>query len=124
MILFKEIKIQPSEWHLDIVVCKNKKEINQFFKKRYGIDDYYDKPNECASLDSGIDSLLKCEKRVAILLETLSNKGVIVHELIHALWHITKRIGYEMNYDSQEWQAILFEYLFTEVCKRKDYSKK
>ncbi len=123
MILFKEIKIHPSEWHLDIIVSKNKKEINEFFKKRYGIDDYYDAPNECASVDSGKDSLLKHEKRFAILLETLSNKGVIVHELIHALWHLTKRIGLEMNYDTQEWQAVLYEYLYVETVDKKGYAK-
>ncbi len=123
MILLKQIKIHPSEWHLDIIVGKNKKEINEFCKKRYGLDDFYDMPNECSSIDSGKDSSLKGERRVVILLEKLSNKPVIVHELIHALWHLTKRIGYEMGYDSQEWQAILYEYLYTETVDKKGYVK-
>lgn len=124
MILFKEISIQPSIWHLDVIVSKNTRSVNKFCKQRYGIDDYWDGINECSTVQSDKDSQLKGDKRLVIMLESLNNKGVIVHELIHALWHASKAIGYEMNDDSQEWQAVLFEYLFTEVCKRKDYIKK
>lgn len=124
MILFKEISIQPSKWHLDIIVCKDKKETEQFYKDRYGIPDPEVGENECASIDSAKKGQLKGEHRIVIHLMSLSNKSIIVHELIHALWYTSKAIGYEMNYDSQEWQAVLFEYLFREVINRKDYIKK
>lgn len=124
MILFKEISIQPSRWHLDIIVSKSKPSINKFCKQRYGVDNYYDGVNECSHVESDKDSELKGYKRIVVILESLNNKSIIAHELIHALWFSAKAIGYEMNYDSQEWQAVLFEYLFNEVTNRKDYIKK
>ena len=111
-------------WHLDVIVSKNIQLVNRFCKHRYGINDYWDGKNECCTVQSGKDSEVKGHKRIVIVLESLNDKGIIVHELIHAIWYASKQIGYEMNYDSQEWQAVLFEYLFTEVTNRKDYIKK
>jgi len=45
---------------------------------------------------------------------------ILVHELIHVLWHVAKKSELDMNFDSQEWQAYFVEYLFTEL---KDFKK-
>ena len=57
------------------------------------------------------------------MLKNLNDKKVVVHELIHALWHIADYIGYKLTYETQEWQAILFEYLYSEVLDKNGYTE-
>ena len=62
------------------------------------------------------------EKRVVV---TLASKDIVtlVHELVHVLWHASSQIGFEMEWESQEWQALLFENLFIEAKNFKSYKK-
>lgn len=125
-ILFKEIKIQPSVWHLDIIVCANPEKIGKFLNKRYGIPihELYDKHIlDCTTVIEGMKgSDIGEEKRVVV---TLASKDIVtlVHELVHVLWHASSQIGFEMEWESQEWQALLFENLFIEAKNFKSYKK-
>ena len=119
---FKEIKIQPSLWTLDVIVGGSQKKVNKLCKKRYGIGDYMDsEKDECSEVQTHKKSELKGERRIVIIIASLKDKRAVVHELIHAMWMFAKAIGYEMNYNTQEWQAVLYEYLFHEILDKKGY---
>jgi hypothetical protein len=119
IIKFKEIKIQPTNWYLDVIICKDKHKIAQFMHKRYGASVEYYEDELFTEFVSTISSTYKSEcngrKRIVMVLYDM-NRGILVHELVHVLWHFSKNSGVNMCYDSQEWQAILFEYLYNE-CK-------
>lgn len=116
----KTIRIYPSEWDLDVIVGGTKKDLENISKKRYGLT--YDFPvhNECTSIDSSKDSELKGRRGVVIILKSF-NKAIIVHEIIHAIWHLSMYIGLEICYESNEWQALLAEYLFDEITNKEGY---
>lgn len=130
---FKEIQLSPSMFYVDVFIQKDRKKLLPIFNKRYGAsEEYYD---EKMSLDSVFDincidkSICRpeckstCEGHLRIVMVLESNAPyILVHELIHVLWHAAEAIGYGMNYESQEWQAVLYEYLFTE-CTKNDFKK-
>ena len=119
---YKEIKLQPSLWTLDVIVGGSQKKVNKFCKKRYGINDYVDSENdECSEVTTHKKSELKGKRRIVIIIKSLKDKRAVVHELIHAMWMFAKAIGYDMNYDTQEWQAVLFEYLYDEILNKEGY---
>lgn len=119
----KEIRVYPSIWYLDVIVADNQKDLDYISKKRYGIKDDPILPNECSSIDSSKKSELKGERRVVISIKSLDDVETIVHELIYAIWHLARYIGYEIDYDTQEWQAVLYEYLYKEALDKNGYVK-
>lgn len=124
MIKFKKIKVHPSNWELDIIISKNHNQVCAFCQKKYGYDEDYKKdfpPETCLTLTSSSESETK-GRRITIIYLKAKKSSVVVHELVHAMWHITNNIGYEMNYDTNEWQAVLFEYLFEQVMAN-DYQQ-
>lgn len=126
MIKFKEIPLLPSNWTLDVIVsAKDDPHFRQFIHKRYGIpivDLERDKNlNTCNTIDSGSDSILQGETRIVVILRSLKNKEIVVHELIHALWHAARCIGYEMTVDTQEWQAVMYEYMYVQTLSSKGW---
>ena len=101
---YKEIKLQPSLWTLDVITGGTLKKVNKFCKKRYGINDYVEsEKDECSEVATHKKSDLKGERRIVIIIKSLKDKRAVVHELIHAIWMFAKVIGYDMNYDTQEW---------------------
>jgi len=114
---FKQVPLLPSMFYLDVWVCNNSQKLCEHFAKRYGgsveryQEDYY--PDMVTRIYSSKDSELKGTTRIVLVMEDFDNK-VIAHELIHVMWHFAEECNLEMNYNSQEWQAILFEYLFTQ----------
>jgi hypothetical protein len=116
MIKFKTVQFHPSNWKLDIWNVPNKEmsRMNKLAEKRYGYCSRFDQ-NECALMETADTSILKGESRIVIVYD--GRDFVLIHEMIHALWYYSKHSGVEMNYDSQEWQAILFEYLYIEALK-------
>lgn len=129
MIKLKEIPLLPSHWMLDIVESrKETKELHNFLKKRYAIpqhelDALEQMIDMCTWVKSSKKSVLKGEKRILIIVSDLRKTNVLVHELVHALWYTAKLVGYEMDHDSQEWQAVLYEYLYVQATDLKSYKK-
>ena len=119
-LLLKEIPILPSAFKLDIIICSSVETIANFANKRYGATvDYYRESislNSCNQLNSTDASELKGHTRTVVILRRKS-LDVMAHELIHALWFLASNIGYEMTYESQEWQAVLYEYMLREAMK-------
>lgn len=124
MIRFKEVRIQPTRWTLDVWICNKPQSLVDLFHKRYGASkEYYEEEMEAncvMHIDSTDKSELKGERRIIMILEKM-DYYVLVHELIHVLWYTAKRTGCEMNYSTQEWQAILFEYLYKECVRIDEY---
>ena len=117
----KVIRIYPSVWDLDVIVGGTQKELEEISKKRYGLTYNFLQHNECTSIDSAINSELKGRRGVVVTIKNTTDKLTIVHEIVHAIWHIADYIGYKITYDTQEWQAILFEYIFDEITKKEGY---
>lgn len=113
----KEVALYPSLWAVDVWVCDNPNQIAKAFHKRYGASvDYYleeNYPNRCIVISSTESSELKGRSQIILQVENF-DMSVIVHELVHVMWAYAKQCGLEMNYKSQEWQAITFEYLYNE----------
>lgn len=118
----KVVDLHPfNEWKLDVFVGGGYKQLNEIFKTRYGLE--YDGNDNCVcSIESGIDSELKGHKRIVMRLQSFDT-AIMVHELLHVLWHGSRWIGYEMKYDSQEWQACMIEYLYVQCKDRNTYDK-
>lgn len=117
-----ELDLMPSDWVLDVFISDNYDIVNSFTQKRYdtklkNLGDYLG----CAALvQSGEDSKLKGEKRLVVYLEDW-DINVMAHELIHILWKYSEVTGSEMNKESEEWQAIMYTYMFKECCKMDNY---
>jgi len=119
LVKFKSIRAEPSEWELHILISKDIAVADVMHKKYGASKEYYQddldgKVGCCMTISSTKDSEQKGKTVVVIYIREKS-PNIIVHELIHAMWHLTDRIGYEMSYHSQEWQAILFEHLYKEA---------
>lgn len=121
MILFKNVRLWPSEWTLDVFVAPFEDELAfcDLMHKRYGSSPEYYKEEMGQgkwvwSLSSTDESELKGSKAIVMKLRDF-NLGVLVHELNHVLWHFSKNSGVQLNYDSQEWGSMLLEYLFNET---------
>lgn len=125
-IQLKVLDIEPGGYKLDLWKCKdNEKSIKQLakaFSKRYGAsEEYYlndHTPNYCSMFDSTKKSKLKGKVRIVVVYD--GRLKCLLHELIHVIWEYGKKSGSgsEMNYQSQEWQAILYESLYTQAIKK------
>ena len=116
----KEVTLYPSPlWKVDVIVGGTYEQVNDYFKLRYGLE--YDDTDNCVyTIDTASNSELKGHRRIVMRLQSL-DKSVLIHELIHVIWHASKCIGWEMNYGSQEWQACTIEMLFNECVDTKTY---
>jgi len=123
---FREIDIQPTMWKLDVIVTKNMdRKACDFMSKRYGAnwESYYNdaSTDSVCTIHGTESSELGSRTRFVMILRGLSEKKIIVHELIHVLYRLEEHIGMEINANSQEWQALMMEYLFDETCKVEKY---
>jgi len=121
----KTIRLQPSVWKLDVIVTKSEKKAIKHQVKKYGLK----KPileEEKQHLNTVTTVYYKKKgkptARVLMILESLE-PGLVVHELTHVLWQYSKRAGVEVNFESQEWQALMMESLFNQVIDEKGYKK-
>jgi hypothetical protein len=124
----KEIKLLPSQWTMDVVECAKEdfERLDIWMHKRYGLPTCElvgQNINAVHSIKSSSKSILKGKKLILLAVNDLNDDGVLVHELIHALWYHAEHVGYEMHYETQEWQAIMFEYMFNEIKDKKGWKK-
>ena len=134
MIRFKEIKLLPTEFNLhayvvgdryshSIISNKDRRLLADVFHKRYGAEsEYYysdlDRVDSVQTLNTTVKSESKGSTTIVMVISPYLKS--LVHELIHVLWHLSHTSGLDMDYNSQEWQACMYEYLFTEL---KDFRK-
>ena len=122
---FKEIRLYPTEFTLDIYITEDASLLTEIFENRYGADEDFILTLDtdiCLSFETDIGSELRGHKAFVIILKKLE-PYIVVHELIHLMWQLNETINIEMNKDSQEWQALFMEYLTNEILKD-DYDEK
>jgi len=119
----KVIRLVPANWHLDVFLGGTKDERNELMLSLFGIPDELPNADDYVHvMQSTKRAQYKGHKRIILVVEKLDAK-VVVHEMMHVLWRANVLIGYEMNYESQEWQATFMEYLFVEIMDKKGYMK-
>lgn len=123
----KTIKLLPTDFYLDVWVGGSVATLAKAFAKRYGASvEYYKEDmgiNSLSTINTTNESELKGHTRFVMILQRKNNK-VIVHEILHLLWHMNKRIGLEMSFESQEWQACMFDYVYAEIIDKYGYQCK
>lgn len=116
---FKQIKLIPSEFILDVWIGRNYDVLNKYNK-------FYNLTGEdmIGKTENWVDTIYFLPKngkrnttRICLKITSLQNKKVLVHEIIHILWHLSTVVGYKMVNDSQEWQAVLADWIYTEILK-------
>lgn len=134
MIRYKELKLTPTLFDLDVYIVgdrynhnsitkSDRKELSKILHYNYGGNYEYwfensEIVNEVFTTKSEKKSYFKGERRIVLIINP--SIKVLVHEIMHVLWHLAKATSLDMNYDSQEWQAVMYEYIFTEI---KDFKK-
>jgi hypothetical protein len=112
-----------SAFDLNIIACECPEQTAAFMQDFVGWSKEYHQENEmegdwCASYDKPQKgSQREGLKTIIIKLDHLKNRGTIVHELTHALFHLSKYTSQEVTIESQEWVAMWMEKMFNEICK-------
>jgi hypothetical protein len=125
-ILLQTIPLLPTKFKVDVWLCNDLKALSSHYDKRYAIRSsvFWNNAslNQVSTIEAGMDSLLKGEKRIVMNINRLSH-GTIVHECNHIYYHLCKCIHTDANYDSQEWHSYMLEYLFESIINKKNYKK-
>jgi hypothetical protein len=115
-----KIDLIPTLFELDVWICNDKETLVKLFKEHYGAsEEYYSdfiSENQVATIYSKSDSLFKGETRIVMNL-TGKSINIIVHEVVHVVYHLSKLTGLSVNYKSQEWVAYMTEYIFNQITK-------
>jgi len=128
MIKHKEIKLLPTLFSLDVYIVgekykhnriseKDRKVIASIFVQKYGHGYEYwheqtNSVNEVFQVTGATKSEHGNTKRIVMVINP--HIPTLVHEIIHVLWYLSKYSGLDMDFNSQEWQACMAEYIFTE----------
>ena len=126
MIKFKEIRLYPSLFYLDIFITKDLKALREIFNERYGLDEdgfYGTQINEVGTIDSCKKSLMKGETRIYTIIESIKKSDIIVHESQHILDHLNRLTNIDLSESSTEWKSMFVEYLFTEITDKNNYKQ-
>lgn len=123
-ILFKEIPLLPTKFHVDVWVCNDITLLPEKFHKRYGASIEYYKDalinNSVVSLISTPDAELQSTQRIVVTIDNFDT-NVIVHESNHVVYHLSKHCNLETDYNSQEWHSYMLEYIFEQCIDEKSY---
>ncbi len=133
MIRYKEVKLIPTLFKLDVYIVgdryndnriakKDKEQLASIFNRKYGHGyEYWFEVmgvNEVFNTIGSKKSEHADRKRLVVVINP--HIETLVHEIIHILWYLADASGLDMYYKSQEWQACMGEYIFTEI---KDFKK-
>lgn len=114
---FKEIQLFPTEFYLDVLVTHQEKIALEFLQERYldvPLEDKEQILDTVRVLPLG-RSINLCEPRIVLTLSNIKDKAVLAHEIVHIIWALSDIVGFEMNTNSQEWQAHMMSFLFREI---------
>ena len=124
IIKLRNIKMIPMGFSVDVWKGKNVNELAKCFQKRYGREaDYYLEriyTDCCLTIHSKKKAELK-GRSVVVVVIMIDKPHVIVHELYHALFHLSRLTGAEIKYNAQEWGARMLERLFKKSCQNEKF---
>ncbi len=122
---FKKIKLNPSVWELHILVSKDHIKSRRFLKKEYRLkdDDTWRSLNFVQTIDSGNKSKHNGESLIFMHLSSNKDYETIVHEIVHVMHRMQNLFGVDLGWDSQEWQALMQEYIFKKIISKKKWKK-
>lgn len=110
-------------FYLDVILGGTRKELDSALDHLYGFENQEEFGMDWVhTIVSKKGSFFNGSIRVVLVLERL-DLITIVHEVSHILWHSANLIGYQMSYETREWQAVLTEYLFSEIIDKNGYEK-
>lgn len=126
-IRFKEIRLLPTAFTLDVWVGQDYDRMAKLFKKRYGASKEYYIPelqsaNFVATIHGTKKSKIGESIRIIMVLEGFS-PSILVHETTHVCWHLSNVCNVELNYDSQEWHACMMETIVEACLDKKTFKK-
>ena len=119
MIKFKEIRLYPSEFTLDVYVTDNVSLLRDAFIAKYGANEaFLSIMHTDMSIQFETSSEASCKgNRVFVLILSSLDTHIVFHELMHLLWQFSELSGVELCSESQEWQALFIEYITLEILK-------
>lgn len=123
MLKYKIIKLYPTLYSCYVIISKDYMELNDFYKREFGVASYWDKAkviDSCLRIKAKLKGLKSRETVFAINLSTLK-PGYVIHELTHLLFYLNKEMAAELTYEAQEWVANFCEMVFTEIINKKTY---
>lgn len=122
----KQINLLPTEFVLDVWIEKDLDKLAKQFHKYYGAsEEYYSNnlsPYQVSTANTTTKSLSKGHTKIIMNLKQIDGR-IVTHECMHVLWHLHNITGLEMNYDSQEWQAYMIDYLYHNIMDTSNYKK-
>lgn len=118
--IFKEIPLIPTHYCLDFWLFDSLEQACEQFSKRYGESkDFYKDwiiPNMVSVITSTVESEAKGDEKIVMNISAPIDY-VIVHEVVHVVFKLSKHTHVEMKSKSQEWVAYMAEYIFIEIKK-------
>jgi len=121
--LYKEIRLVPTLFYLDVFIGKTK-ELPKIFNNFYGASvDYYKDtitPLQVCTINSTHKSKFNGEIRIVLNVKNF-DIPILFHEINHVLWHLHKLTGIELNYNSQEWSSYFLENIYNEIIRKDNY---
>lgn len=122
-VLFTQIKVPMTEYKIDVFIGGTREERKIIQKNRYGLKDKDVSDtilNECATIDSGIDSIVGNTTRFIVGLESLTDIPILIHELFHLMFHISKEIGdFTLSNQSYAWASPMIEQIARDILTAK-----
>lgn len=126
---FKKVKLLPTPFELHVLICgkdQNEEMFNQMHLL-YGADvsyyrDEFDVNTAFVStINSTEESLSKGHRIIVMRLLSLDDLSEIVHETVHAVFHIAKICHLPYSHKCQEWGAYMTDYLFEQISEKTVY---
>ena len=117
------LKLPLSDWCLDVFYgewCTMSDLLSYYYgaSREYYEEEMLDQHPSVFTVTSKADSHFKGQTRIVFTLPKVDyNSDIIYHEAVHVMWHYANNAGLEINYHSQEWQALLVEHIIRELEK-------
>jgi hypothetical protein len=120
IMIFKSIPLLPTKFSLDVWICDDLDELSAAFSVRYGASvEYYKgdlRPDAVEVISSTEASESRGDKVIVMNMQKL-DAVIVLHEVIHVVFKLSKITGIEICQKSQEWVAYFVEYIYEEILK-------
>ena len=111
----KNIKLLPTEYTVDVFVCKNKDKIIKQLNEKVDKNDW-GKYFEDSSVGMCLYHTTDNNVRYLIMILSDFNPIIISHECIHISWRLADYCGFNFRED-EEIQAYFVDYMVGEILK-------